>query len=1443
MFFRSWLDNVKLTMALNSSRRIRRRSPLRKRTAGNYVAAQVEVMEERRLLSAGTVDPTFGSGGTVTTNFSGPATGSPVDLVVTQPDGKAIMVVNSVSAAGPQMVALRYNTDGSLDSSFGSGGAADFQFHGPDHPAIASEFSDQAAAAVLDSAGRLVVVGSTWQIINGDVTEEFAVTRLNTDGSVDTTFGNAGLATVSFGPVGDIATGDVATSVALDASGRIIIAGDTDRNGEDFAVARLNTDGSLDTTFANGGTTTFGFGAGTSRNYAHHVAVDPSGRIVVEGYTDDVASPTNFTFAVARLQVDGTLDANFGSGGTEAIHLGPPGELVSAYPDSMTVDASGRILVAGNLDVQGPSFSNTVHFTVARLNASDGSLDDSFGASGVQTVSFGGTDFVNDVAVDAVGQILLAGSTSLYNSGPLHNSYTYSKFAVARLNSADGSLDGSFGTAGETTIDAGLFSGAANVAVDPAGNILLAGNGDSPLPNGGAGSNPALVRLTAAGTADNSFGSNGLVVTKLTGQQNDVAAGLVVTQPDGKSLVVGTSGAQGTLALARYNPDGSLDSSFGIAGRVTFDDASGLDLEPTSVTVDNSGCILVAGEFPYWHSLAASGGVLRLNIDGSLDTTFGVGGLVSVNGVRAVTTDSSGRILLAENNFVTLLGQSNSVIRLNADGSRDASFGNQGTANISFGGISFFNSTVGLALDAAGRVVVVGSSGANQIGVVRLNTDGTVDTTFGSGGETTFNFGSNLNLDQAQAVAIDGAGRIDVAGTTIGSSGDFNTGVFQLTANGMLNTAFGTGGKTVFSFGLDSPMFPDIPFPISMAVDAAGEIALASSAIVDASGVRTLPAIVDVLKPDGRPDVDFGIAGQFASSIAGGASNTAAGVAFDASGRLMVASTKANPADIGSNSLGTSEDFALTRYLGHDPIVEAGADKFAAQLQAAITALQTTTPIGSPRVVIHADNPAEMANVTAALAHLSVSASGPTVEVLLDLDTGAYTPGRVSVPAGLRLILDGDGGAPGTGTFASDASGPALTVVSGDVLIRDGAVVTGNGNFPAIRVLGGQLTVRNSTITETTTANKAALVIKGGQVDLGDSSDPGNNTIGVNGTGFLIRLKGANDVMAVGNTFQVNGKTLNDNYQIADAIQHSVDGLAGGTVYWVPDNVFVSANSGSIQNGVNAVPVGGTVNVQTGASGAYDVGAKLLTINFDNGVFVSQQADSLDPTKRSLVVNDMYIFNPNRTITFTAGSSPAEIDLKINNFPKGTFLPTGRLIAYGGSSDTITVDSSVLMPAWLYGGGSGKLTGGSGNNVLIGSAGDVLTGGAGRNLLIGAGSKLQSTSGQDILISGSVFFSISQGVFGLPEAALAAMMAEWTSADSLAQRIANLSDNTASPLFSASRKNGNYFLLDSGPNQTVFDDYRADKVIAGSGPAWIFAGSADKITGLTAADVLSIVGP
>src|SRR5262249_45165041 len=157
-----------------------------------------------------------------------------------------------------------------------------------------------------------------------------------------------------------------------------------------------------------------------------------------------------------------------------------------------------------------------------------------------------------------------------------------------------------------------------------------------------------------------------------------------------------------------------------------------------------------------------------------------------------------------------------------------------------------------------------------------------------------------------------------------------------------------------------------------------------------------------------------------------------------------------------------------------------------------------------------------------------------------------------------------------------------------------------------------------------------------------------------------------------------------------------------------------------------------------------------------------------------------------------------EIQAQVDAFPNGRFNPTGRLVAYGiTGNNVIQVAGSITLSAWLYAGpGNDLLQGGGGNNVLVGGGGnDPLIAGSGRDLLIGGAGAAQLTgnSGDDILIAGTTAFDHNQ-------AALAAVMAEWTSARSYADRVANLSGTGSGP-----RNNDNVFLIASGPNATVFD--------------------------------------
>src|SRR5262245_48826841 len=269
--------------------------------------------------------------------------------------------------------------------------------------------SDELVAVAIDGQGRIVLAGSADV---GNFTSDFAVARLNPDGSLDTTFSGDGKQTVAFNLGGG--NQDRAHAVALDAQGRIVLAGSAEQDcGFDFAVARLNPDGSLDTTFSGDGKRTVPFDlGGPSSDVAAAVALDAQGRIVLAGSAEP--DNGNSDFAVARLNPDGSLDLTF-SGGigrqTVAFDLGGSRSDVAG---ALALDARGRIVLAAYAELDNSSFD----FAAARLNP-DGSLDPTFSGTGKQTVAFdlGGSwsDKAGALALDAQGRIVLAGKADVGN--------------------------------------------------------------------------------------------------------------------------------------------------------------------------------------------------------------------------------------------------------------------------------------------------------------------------------------------------------------------------------------------------------------------------------------------------------------------------------------------------------------------------------------------------------------------------------------------------------------------------------------------------------------------------------------------------------------------------------------------------------------------------------------------------------------------------------------------------------------------------------------------------------------------------------------------------------------------------------------------------------------------------------------------------------------------
>lgn len=376
---------------------------------------------------------------------------------------------------------------------------------------------------------------------------------------------------------------------------------------------------------------------------------------------------------------------------------------------------------------------------------STGILDPDFGGGdGWVTTDVGGEyDVGSAITIQEDGKIIVAGSNMYYSP------FIHSDYALVRFNQ-DGSLDTSFGKDGKVITDFLGYSDRANcITLQPDGKIIVAGSA-----NVGTGDAFSLARYLSNGSLDTSFGGDGLVITNFSSYFEWVES--VVLQPDGKIVVGGGAyfNDQRDIAVARYNLNGTLDTTFGVNGLVTTDVSShdwGRD-----VILQRDGKILVTG--------TSNAGIIliRYNSNGSLDSTFGSNGLVvsdfSTN-AEAIALQSDGKILVAGSGDRYF-----ALARFNPDGSLDASFDSDGWVLTEY--LGYLVRGYDLAVQVNGKIVVAGiaieGSEAADFAMARYNSDGALDLSFGFDGMLTTDFFGRD--DGAYGIALQPDGKLVLAG-------------------------------------------------------------------------------------------------------------------------------------------------------------------------------------------------------------------------------------------------------------------------------------------------------------------------------------------------------------------------------------------------------------------------------------------------------------------------------------------------------------------------------------------------------------------------------------------------------------------------------------------------------------------------------------------------------
>ena len=772
------------------------------------------------LAQAGSLDLSFGDNGIVTTNIIGISKNSGGNATAIQSDGKILVAgshesteCNSSNGLSSvyDILLLRYNTNGSLDGTFGNDGIVSTDLGS----------NDGANAIAIQKDGKILVAGIIGN--KGGDHPLFVLIRCNTNGSIDTTFGTGGIVT------GD---GSPGSSIAIQNDGKILTVAQI--YYENYPeppfyinnLLRYNINGNLDSTFGIGGivtTTTFG-----------PIAIQSDGKIVMGNNGN-----------LIRFTINGSIDATFGIGGKSTTAK-------NIYATSLTIQKDGKYVMGG---VSQNSFKND--FALVRYNT-NGSLDSTFGTGGIVSTSIGFSSIVYSIAIQSNGKILVGG---------LSGNDTVYVFALARYTT-NGSLDNTFGNGGIVTMAIGTSSLLFSVAIQSDGKIIAVGTIYTTM------SKMCLVRYTTNGSLDNAFG---IVTTTNTGKKTclDDRGNATAIQSDGKIIVAGTSDQKYTLI--RYNTNGSLDATFGIGGIVATDICYAIN----SIAIQSDGKILAAGQ---------GSPLIRFNTNGSLDPTFGNGGSAIISSgyiANAVTIQNDGKIIVA------CQSQSSAYIyllRFTANGTLDSSFGSNGIAIKSgLGGLA-------IAIQSDGKIAVAGfiekvtSTGATgyEFALIRYNTNGSLDSTFGIGGIVSTAFGGFV---MAEAIAIQSDGKILVAG------GGFL--LARYTTNGSIDSTFGNNG-------IVTTYISDYARANSLIIQSDGKIIAGGYNISGSDFALNLTVVR--YKINGSLDSSFGIAGIVATLVGNlnfDVFSSKCALALQTDGKIIIA---------GVSAFNNNYDFALVRY-------------------------------------------------------------------------------------------------------------------------------------------------------------------------------------------------------------------------------------------------------------------------------------------------------------------------------------------------------------------------------------------------------------------------------------------------------------------------------------------------------------------------------------------------
>lgn len=722
--------------------------------------------------------------------------------------------------------------DGSHDLTFNPNDIGFRNGDGPYNTAVNPNTYFNKVAVQTD--GKIICGGGLLAEYNGHACQ--GLIRLTAEGLFDTTFN----------PLGQGLFGGV-NAIVIEADGKIIVGGEIGAYNDTPVtnVIRLNADGSLDTSF--------NIELGESNvTTVTSLALQPDGKILIGG---------NFPEGIIRVDENGVVDTTFDI---------PEYALNQADINSMGLQSDGKIIVSGNFQ----TFLGLSKKRLLRLNA-DGSIDNTF------DTTIGANDMVREAVVLPDNKIVIIGPFTFYNGEYRPN--------IARLT-ANGLLDTTF-SPGTFFINGANLPIMSSVFIQPDGKLLVNGkfklhSADALLANATPTGN--IIRLNANGTRDLSFEQTGADAQVL-----DVAL-----QANGNIVSVGWFDSYDNVArrrVAKSFADGNID--------MTFNTGSGANSSVADTKVLPDGKIMIAGAFRLYNGVVRNR-IARLLADGTLDTSFNSNLLIDSN-IHKFIIQPDGKILIA--GFFTQVGSAprGCIARLNADCSLDTSFsvGTGFAANVLI---------TDMALQNDGKIIVVGGftnyNGVTANRIVRLNPNGSIDTSF--------NVGSGAN-DYVMRVYVQADGKIVICGSYYSFSGVSVNGILRLNTDGSIDQSFTPGsglngnvssinvladGKIIIAGNLDT--YNGIQIANIVRLDSNGILdntfqsdlyngTGVTSVVIQANGAMILGGdftdtswgLKNVIKLDvtGTIDTDFDF------NLGNGINGTVSSVALQSDGKIIVA--------------------------------------------------------------------------------------------------------------------------------------------------------------------------------------------------------------------------------------------------------------------------------------------------------------------------------------------------------------------------------------------------------------------------------------------------------------------------------------------------------------------------------------------------------------------------